>query len=464
MRGPSPFSQILGGPTDEENPEKSPIPAISLLPEGSILENVMIPRYDKERRLASVLRCQSMVLEKADLISGKTVAIESYLPDRTLRARVNLTQALYNQRKGLLRADETVTISSDRLDAVGTGLIYSLEESRGFLKGPAKTTITQPTPTAMNNRSSGLRATAFLGASLLPLIAAPPAVDPAESALIQQQAAPLAAEVAEASAAARDEIRSVLKDSLAANQATLQFLNEADLLSAAETTEPLPEAKRLELPPNPDRTTVDCKGGLYFDSKAGVAVFLKNVVVKDPSYDLTAASELKIFFEKPPEKPAPKKNEKPADKPADGTAAKEPAPKETPPPADPVSKEVPADKKTADKPAETKKPEKKNSMEFGSGSFGNPKTIVATGAVKIVQKNTPQGKDPVQASGNMVHYDLKTGTITISGGYPWFIQGSVALRASTPNAWIRVDKDYNISSDPNGGWTTDLNLKDIQKR
>ncbi|HVJ44967.1 MAG TPA: hypothetical protein VM511_01185, partial [Luteolibacter sp.] len=268
-RAPMPFRQFLGTagePREPEEPDRA-IPAISLLPEGSILEKVMIPRYGKDRKLSSVLRSDRMVLIKTDLISGETVSIVAYNPDRSQKARVDLKQALFDQKKNLLRADEAVTINSDRLTSSGTGLIFSIEKSEGVLLGPAITTITKPTPTAMNSALPGLRATALLGVSILPLIAAPPpGPTPEETARIAKESAPMAAEAKEAAAKARGEMRNVLEESQKANESALAFLKEADLLAAAETTEPPPKSEPLVLPPNPDRTTITNDGPIYFNS------------------------------------------------------------------------------------------------------------------------------------------------------------------------------------------------------
>ena len=421
-RSGTPRPLIPGKPLTEDS--TSPIPAISFLPEGSILENVMLPRYDRNRKLTSVLRCEEMTLVSTDIISGKTVSVESFHPDRTTKARLDLTFALLDQKKNLLKANEAVTIVSDRLNAEGTGLVYSLDQQRGFLKGPVTTTIIQAPATAMNRTSPAIRATALFGASLLPLIAAPPTVAPEELAKIEQAAAPMAGKAAEANKEARSGLRAALEASEAANKATLEFLDEADLLAANDNAaaSPSPEPASPEIPNDPALTKVHSKG-LYFDSANNVAVFLKDIVVTDPSYQLTASNELKIFFEK-----------------------KAPA----------------ADAKKESSAAEPKKTEKKNSVNFGGGNFGDPRSIVATGAVRILQKNVPAGKQGVEASGSMFHYDLLTGTVTISGGKPWFRQGSTGLVAGKATAWIRIDKDYNISSDPNGEWTAFGNLKETQ--
>lgn len=432
QRSGTPRTLIPGKPIMEEDSSSQPIPAISLLPEGSILEKVMLPRYDKNRKLASVLRCEEMTLVTTDLISGKTVSIESFNPDRTPKAKIDLATALFDQKKNLLKADGAVALASDRFNAEGTGLVYALDQQRGFLKGPVTTTIIQAPATAMNRTSPAIRATALFSASFLPLVAAPPTVAPEELAKIEQAAAPMAGKAAEANKEARTGLRAALEASEAANKATLEFLDQADLLAANSNASdtPVPEAKPLELPVDPTQTKIDSKG-LYFDSPNNVVVFLKDIVVNDPGYHLTAANELKIFF----------------DKKAPAKAAKKEAEA-----VDPAT------------PADSKKTEKKNSLSFGGGNFGDPRTIIATGAVRVLQKNAPAGKQAAEASGAMFHYDLATGTVTVSGGFPWFRQGTTALRAGKAGAWIRIDKNYNISSDPNGQWTVIGSLKDAQNQ
>lgn len=385
----------------------------------------MLPRYDKNRKLTSVLKCDEMTLVSDDVITGKRVSIESFHPDRTVKARINLASAIYDQAQSLLRAGEAVVISSERLHAVGTGLVYSLDQQKGFLNGPVTTTLLQARPTAMNPASPSLRATALLGISLMPLIAAPPKATPEETAQIERDAAPMAEKAAAAEKTARNELRAALEASDATNKSAIEFLEKADLLAAngSASAEPAPEPEPLAVPNDPTLTKVDSKG-LYFDSTENVVVFLKDIVVNDPGYHLTAANELKIYFDK--KEPA---------------APKAPAPDE--------------DSKAGDK---------RGSIRFGGGNFGDPRLIVATGAVKVVQKNPAQGEEAVQASGAMFHYDIATETITIRGGSPWFIRGNQGLRAGKPDSWLRLDKNYNITTDPNGQWTLFGNLKGAQKR
>ena len=162
-------------PVAPQLPEKKAA-AISLLPNGSELKGVMLPRYDSEHRLTGVLKSSKMTLLTDELIAGEDVTIEFFNPDRSPRGRVDLLKAVFNQSKGLLEARESVTIRTDRILAQGTGLIYAFGQGEGFLSGPASTRILQaPTETTMNSSTTPLRTAAASMLASTALVAAPPA-------------------------------------------------------------------------------------------------------------------------------------------------------------------------------------------------------------------------------------------------------------------------------------------------
>ncbi len=136
---------MAGTVADAPLPKKN-IPAIALLPDGSELEGVMLPRYDKDHKLVGVLKSEKMTLVNASQIAGKAVSIEFFNADQTPRGRIDLVSALFNQEKGLISARESVEIKSDQLTASGSGLYYSFTHGRGFLAGPATTIIRNPPP------------------------------------------------------------------------------------------------------------------------------------------------------------------------------------------------------------------------------------------------------------------------------------------------------------------------------
>ncbi len=375
----------------------------ALLPPGSELKGVMLPRYDENHQLTAVLKSQAVKLLDATSVAGRSVSIEFFNPDQTPKGRIDLDTATIHQETGLISTRDPVEIKSDRLNATGSGLYYSFANNEGFLLGPATTTILQaPTETTMITPLSPLRATALLGMSLLahPLSAAPPPPITAEQiAAIQADVTSRAPAANAARAATRSSLDAHLADAGAASQAAATFLVQADLPPVTPDANP-PPAKPLEVKPGAGDTVINCEGGMYFDPDEGVLVYLKNVTVKDPRFDLSGADELKIFFGK-----------KPAKDPKD--------PKDKPEPAEPA----------------------KAKDGFGGNigaNFGDVERIVATGTVLIEQKPTEAGKEPIKASGGIFTYNLKEDQIILKGRYPWVVQGTTHLTAQEPNLILRI--------------------------
>ena len=385
----------LAGEVLATPPPVKEIPAFGLLPDGSELKNVILPRYDENRRLDSVMSAKAMTIVSAGEIAGDTVSVLFYNSDQTQRGRVDFVKAVFNQQKGLLTTKEPVHLQSDRMSTRGGGLYYSIAESKGFMLGPVTTHLqAPPTETTMHAPKSPLRATAVLGVSLLTqsLVAAPPKpLTAAETAAIQADAASKAAATTAAQAGARNSLENDVAGAATLSKDAATFVTQADLPAVSTDTVPAP-TKPLEIQSGPNDTLIHCEGGMYFDADEGVMVYLKNVTVKDPRFNLSGANELKIFFEKKPAKVA---NEQALEKAT-------PGPKGSPGPG-----------------------------------FGEVKRIVATGAVRIEQKAEP-GKDPIHASGAIFSYNVKADQIILSGGYPWYTQGTTFMRAKEPNLTIRI--------------------------
>lgn len=390
--------------------------AISLLPDGSELQGVMLPRYDENLRLTGVLKSEDVTLVDENTIAGNDVTIGFFNPDGTPRGHVDLVHAVIHQETGILVAQETVLLRSDRLNARGTALHYSYTLGQGFLAGPTTTWIkpsTEP-PTTMHSSPSPRRGTAFAGIALLAqaIAAAPPsAVLEKSKERLTADAAPAAPIHAQTARDARADLRADLDASTAATNQARAFLEQAELASAnpSATTPPAPEPKPLDVNPGPLDTVITCDGGMYFDADQGLFVYLKNVRVADPRFSLTGANELKIFLSKKPE---------------------------------PAAGSEPAEDKTG----------------LGMGSrFGDVERLVATGAVRILQKQPEPGKPPVEASGAILSYHPESGQIIISGGYPWVKQGTNYSRAMEPNLTLRIEKSGSFVTE--GNWSTGLTLE-----
>ena len=216
------------------------------------------------------------------------------------------------------------------------------------------------------------------------------------------------------------QLKKAIKDSATSEAEVKEFAEQIPLdyekLTGSKPT-PAPD-KPLDFKPGPDHTVIKCESGMYFDSDKGLLVYLKNVRVDDPQYILTGADVLHIYMaQKPEPKPDPKKKPKPGDK-----NAKADAPKK----------------------------EDKGPVPSIGGNFDEVEKIVATGAVRILQKAVEKGKQPVEASGALFTYDPKTGDILLSGGYPWVKQGDFFARAKEPNLTLRMKKSGDFVTE--GNW------------
>ena len=423
--------------------------AVSVLPNGSKLQHVMFPRYDPNHHLLGMLQAREMTLVDDETISGETVHIESFNDDGTLRGQIDMVRAVFNQVKGTMNTRDHVVIHSDRLNAIGTGLCYFLDQNEGYLLGPVLTWIQNPpenaatTETTMNTRPSPLCATACLGISLLaqPLPATvPPPVSASELTTIHEEAAPTTAYVRDHATLVRNELAKDAGDAAAATKMATTFIANAGL-PVPDTDSSIPEAKPLDVKPAPADTIITCDGGMYFDDDKGVLVYLKNVHVVDPRFDLTGANELKIFLEK--KEPAANSSSKP------GAKSDKPGTK-----SDKSDKSAKSDKsEKSDKPAGI-------GSDVGS-KYGEVDHVVAHGAVRFLQKQPEPGKDPIEASGSVLTYHPKTGQIIISGGYPWVKQGPSYMRAEQPNLNLRILRAGSFVTE--GKWTMFGPLKQENK-
>lgn len=255
---------------------------------------------------------------------------------------------------------------------------------------------------------------AFVGMSLLSqsLLAAPPIpMTEAQLAAIQADAATRAPAAEAKAAEAQATLKTDLENSATATKAAAAFLVQNDL-PAVKPDAPAAEGKPLDVKPGPDDTVVSCDGAIYFDPEERVLVYLKNVKVKTPDFNMTGRiDELKVFF---------------------------------------AEKEI--DEKDKEKAA--KADDKKDKGGFGAGpgsKVGKAERVVATGAI-VVEATPKEGEDALKASGAIFTYNVKTDEGTISGGWPWFTKGAMYMKSLKPDNLLRIHPKQNSMDTPGGGW------------
>ncbi len=401
-------------------PAQSSLFAADLLPDGSILKGVLLPRYARQGanlRISSTVRADELVIvDRKRLITAKNLVIEMSGDEGGPGARIATKAAKFLIAKNLLTSKDPVSIVAEKLTADGAGLVFDVEKSRGFLRGPVKAVTEIDTRTAMNARPAR-NALAAGGALLMAAAPALPAQEaqPATAELFSGlRLKPEQLEQVKAEAASRaDQVRSASRSAaataeLARTDAESARLTMEDFFHAAAlpllAAGPGPDTGDVplpEVPPNPLKTTITSKDGAYFDSIAGLAIFLKDVEVKNPEFQLKGADELKIFMNPQEPEPEPKQGAKP--KPA-------------------VEKEITPE--MAEKMRAAKEAAAKLAEEGGAegGDFGDVKRLVATGVVEIFYQPDKPGEEPLMASARTVIYDLEKEQIILRGGSPWILR------------------------------------------
>lgn len=381
----------------------APAPANPILRSGTNLDNVVYPNYDEHDRLSHYLRAKRLTFLEGNQMQGNDLTIHFVNPDESPRGTIHFDQATFTYQEGedaqpnLIQTTSPVALHTPQMHAQGSGLLYEISAGKGFLTGPIHTWVVMPVKkvkeTSMNSRTKPLRVAAALSMATLTISTAEPEATTAPPA---------------PSAALRED----LEASAAATAEALKFLEKSGFVTSADgdTQVKIPAALPLDVEPGPNDTVIDCDGGLYFDPKEGVIVFLKNVRVSHPEFGLTAANDLKIFL------------------------SKEPAPENAP--------------EKQDGPVTAK--------------FGDIERIVATGAVHLTQKKAKNGKEAIEASAAICTYNLKNKTVTMTGGKPWVRQGGKILRAKEANQSLSINTTDNKVTFDQKTWQVILPTKDLR--
>jgi len=463
---------------DPESEESTGFLAGTLFPDNSILKDVMLPSYDAQRNLSGTMTAEELTIVTRKEIDARNVKIELFNPDESSRGTMAMAKARFNATNKLLTSDQPVSFVSKDLNVHGSRMVFDTANSRGFLHGPVKAVSKADTRTSMNVKPArqALAAGALLMASAPALPAQEKAATSAER-LAELRPTPAALEKVASEAAnlrprvmaAAGKAEQVMAESNSKSEdarITMNGFFQAAALTGlmaepAPVTGDVPRPVIEEAPTDKKmvETTITSKDGAYIDSPEGLVVFLKDIHVQNPEFQISAQTELKLFMKPKPidEKAkagAGNKPEKDAEEDAD-SGPKEAAGTDVSPAGDVVEGD-------AEKPEGAKKPidpalaekwkaakdAKKAAGLGGDGDSGEISRIVATGNVVVDYKPAQKGKEPIKASAHMVVYDLEKEQLILRGGSPWIIRGGgVPTYAKGADAYFVINlKDGEIQT------------------
>lgn len=125
------------GPADAVG--KGEFPGLQLLPPGSVVKGISLPRYEKHR-VTSLLRAGSLKVLDRRTVELKDIDVSLYM-DTDITTHLCAAGAVYNFTTLRAETHGAVSVDDPRFTAAGQGVVFSTENRRGILKGPVRTTI-----------------------------------------------------------------------------------------------------------------------------------------------------------------------------------------------------------------------------------------------------------------------------------------------------------------------------------
>ncbi|MGJ8678087.1 MAG: hypothetical protein ACSHX0_11260 [Akkermansiaceae bacterium] len=254
----------------------SSFPGLNLLPEGSIINDVKLPRYDIDFQPLSLLTADTITVKADSIIDADNAHVELYNPDGSIKMQTQMEHAIYHQQSSILSSPQKVVITGSRFQATAQGITLHEKTLQGFLKGPAITEFIIPSKETSTVMKPTTRSSSRAIASSLIAIS---------SGLIL------------ADTSTEDEVQQSM-------HGFLSDINKEELLE--NPTHKYSETPDLEV--EAQKLIIECDGGIYFDSQTGVYAYFKNIKLSSPEFNLTCSDHLKAYFD--PENLPGKSNEK----------------------------------------------------------------------------------------------------------------------------------------------------------
>ena len=416
---------------DQKEQERT-LPAMKVLPVGSTLHDLRIPRFNKDYQTTSILFAKKMDILENQKVKGSKVDITLY-KDNLPQAATHLNSAFYKESTGIIHSLENLTISGDRFDIAAQGLILHWVKRTGFLLGKTQTMfysdidkkMTSPVSTPKNKKSLSAVKPKVKPTTLAAAVVTIPALLSAEELQDIDNLTPSSTQlIQEVDKQAQKDIQRMeqVASSIDLTKKTLH----TQLVTAVEN-QSTPNAVAVPIKPKANKVpvTVNCESGMYFDATTGIIVYQKDVVVIHPKYNLNCSDELKIILK---EKPKSDKSDK-SDK----------------------------NKQSKEKSSEQKSG---NTVAPNTKKFSGLSKAIATGNVVIKSKDK-DGK-LITTRSQTATYDGETGIMILRGGRPTVQQGDTIARVLSDTGYIKILPNMSVRIE--GRHEIKANLNELQKK
>lgn len=114
-------------------------PGLQLLPPGSEVENISLPRYENHR-VTALLQAAKLCIIDRRTVELRGIRGTLFNSDGT-KTEINAGNARYDFTTKKVVSSGTVSVTDPRFSARGEKLLYNTENSRGVLIGPVRTSF-----------------------------------------------------------------------------------------------------------------------------------------------------------------------------------------------------------------------------------------------------------------------------------------------------------------------------------
>lgn len=118
---------------------KGEFPGLQLLPPGSVITGISLPRYENHRVITLIQAASLKVLTRTT-VELKGIDVSLYMDEHTV-THLHADGAEYNFTTRRAATVGNVSVEDPRFSASGQGVVFSMENRRGILVGPVRTTL-----------------------------------------------------------------------------------------------------------------------------------------------------------------------------------------------------------------------------------------------------------------------------------------------------------------------------------
>ncbi len=118
---------------------KGEFPGLQLLPPGSVVKGISLPRYENHR-VTALMRATEMTVRTRSELQLAELAAELYSPSGET-TRITTTKADYNFSTEMAESKMQTQVTDPRFTARGSGVTFCTSRNHGLLRGPVRTTI-----------------------------------------------------------------------------------------------------------------------------------------------------------------------------------------------------------------------------------------------------------------------------------------------------------------------------------